>query len=749
MIADVRLAPQGLGSCASLTSSDAPLLEGPPSTRSLSCSPVSATSCDTVEPQEASALLPLPPSSAGDDSADEKSDGQLSSPKQRVDSEGLPSIYTTSLLPTPKSSVAEELTQSQTLSPEASQDGEPRELAVEERSLTDKEEESVQEEMEEEQTSELQTQATKVEEVLVATKEHTDLSSPNGTVGFRVGQRVLVGNKMSGSVRFIGPTEFASGVWVGVELDEPKGRNNGSLNNKKYFECNKNHGIFAPPSKVSIMECKDEEVSYSADFDVPSERSVCDTTELAKPKEEGSPSTEAPGADPTLSSQVSGIVEEPPISPELAADEEESSFALSSHSNSVTPLPAPPPDFSVKKEPSSPSAPVLKSQVSASWDKLSKDLVQELCNEAFESIYHIWQGRRENRRSPASHVQEEGALPLHEATHSEMERKVEAITDELLQRLLVSEAKHMCVLRRSTSHRTPASLSEYSKKRPLPTLTIPPSSHHFLSKDLSPPPLSPPSPYRCTPQPSFPAADGSADSPAPAALAVEPAAPVLRRFSSVESLSELLHTVQLTSYQCRVPSDRPTVDTLCKTVWEGFVEQGHEALHSGALARLPLGPLAEEDYPGGVDECNCRTAYVELVQRLAVDVLATLHPRQGPRPVWAHSCAVGGRLARGPPPEGSSLELLQQQVYTLLMKGQLSLQFPSASLSQPRRPGGKDVDFVDSLLIRELKAEELLWVDYSTDELQVKMRAADAILDSLLDETVVLLTDIEQRKFRC
>lgn len=47
-----------------------------------------------------------------------------------------------------------------------------------------------------------------------------------------------------GIVRFVGPTEFATGEWVGIELEGPHGKNNGSVNGKRYFECPPEHGIF-------------------------------------------------------------------------------------------------------------------------------------------------------------------------------------------------------------------------------------------------------------------------------------------------------------------------------------------------------------------------------------------------------------------------------------------------------------------------------------------------------------------------
>ena len=51
-----------------------------------------------------------------------------------------------------------------------------------------------------------------------------------------------VGNQSGKTVAYVGNTDFAPGIWVGIALDEPKGKNNGSVQGKSYFECQEKHG---------------------------------------------------------------------------------------------------------------------------------------------------------------------------------------------------------------------------------------------------------------------------------------------------------------------------------------------------------------------------------------------------------------------------------------------------------------------------------------------------------------------------
>ena len=47
-------------------------------------------------------------------------------------------------------------------------------------------------------------------------------------------------------------TSFAPGKWVGVELGEPSGKNNGTVKGKAYFTCPENCGLFVRPNQLQV-----------------------------------------------------------------------------------------------------------------------------------------------------------------------------------------------------------------------------------------------------------------------------------------------------------------------------------------------------------------------------------------------------------------------------------------------------------------------------------------------------------------
>ncbi|KAK5619970.1 hypothetical protein CRENBAI_004150 [Crenichthys baileyi] len=65
------------------------------------------------------------------------------------------------------------------------------------------------------------------------------------------GEFVTVGTNKSGTVRYVGPTDFAEGTWVGVELEVPAGKNDGSVGGKHYFHCNPGYGVLVRPDRIT------------------------------------------------------------------------------------------------------------------------------------------------------------------------------------------------------------------------------------------------------------------------------------------------------------------------------------------------------------------------------------------------------------------------------------------------------------------------------------------------------------------
>jgi dynactin 1 len=71
----------------------------------------------------------------------------------------------------------------------------------------------------------------------------------------KVGQSVsIIGDPRRGIVRFVGPTRFQTGDWVGVELDTYEGKNDGSVAGVRYFDTEQGRGMFLRPAALAIMK---------------------------------------------------------------------------------------------------------------------------------------------------------------------------------------------------------------------------------------------------------------------------------------------------------------------------------------------------------------------------------------------------------------------------------------------------------------------------------------------------------------
>ena len=90
------------------------------------------------------------------------------------------------------------------------------------------------------------------------TEERLATSGPPGVAGvsgagagasrgtLELGDRVVLGRtrKLEGSIRYYGPTAFAAGDWVGIALDAPEGKHDGTVGGLSYFRCKPGCGLF-------------------------------------------------------------------------------------------------------------------------------------------------------------------------------------------------------------------------------------------------------------------------------------------------------------------------------------------------------------------------------------------------------------------------------------------------------------------------------------------------------------------------
>ncbi|EDV97986.1 GH14394 [Drosophila grimshawi] len=71
----------------------------------------------------------------------------------------------------------------------------------------------------------------------------------------KLGQRVQVTgkNQLCGRIAYVGRTSFAGGQWFGIVLDEPRGKNNGTIRGSTYFKCPPNYGLFVRAQQLQLQ----------------------------------------------------------------------------------------------------------------------------------------------------------------------------------------------------------------------------------------------------------------------------------------------------------------------------------------------------------------------------------------------------------------------------------------------------------------------------------------------------------------
>lgn len=121
----------------------------------------------------------------------------------------------------------------------------------------------------------------------------TSPTQEGGAADFQVGDKVWVNGSKPGYVRFLGGTQFAPGQWAGIVLDEPIGKNDGSVAGVRYFQCEDGRGIFTRPSKLSKTALPEKDMNGTQASPPP-------------PPAAAAPPAPAPGSEPPPAAASTG-----------------------------------------------------------------------------------------------------------------------------------------------------------------------------------------------------------------------------------------------------------------------------------------------------------------------------------------------------------------------------------------------------------------------------------------------------------
>jgi hypothetical protein len=73
------------------------------------------------------------------------------------------------------------------------------------------------------------------------------------TLKLELGANVLVYGKHRGHIAYMGKLHYTKNELIGVVLDEPRGKNNGTLKGVQYFECSPQHGLMVSRDDIHLL----------------------------------------------------------------------------------------------------------------------------------------------------------------------------------------------------------------------------------------------------------------------------------------------------------------------------------------------------------------------------------------------------------------------------------------------------------------------------------------------------------------
>ncbi|XP_069497557.1 centrosome-associated protein 350 isoform X2 [Ambystoma mexicanum] len=617
-------------------------------------------------------------------------------------------------------------------------------------------------------------------------------------LNFQLGDRVLVSNVQPGTLRFMGGTHFAEGLWAGVELDKPEGNNDGTYNGTKYFDCEEKHGIFAPPHKIFhfttdfevITEVKDDSF-LDVDTNLQLEQEWKDQEEHKTVREEHdqTPKVKTP------------VVEQAGITLSATSLSESTDTVSRSKESSIIESLA---DVQLCHDQSPSSSPDHTNQRIAKHD-LSAEVLETsgvpitLDNHSGAPYLGVQSQEVETFTTPLLNlltqekpqIEPRSPIPSSEERVSEVGNQVEKVsllTESLLQNYVkdtvrqlqeIQKARHKKIhLSNLALHRKEAPQREESMPRGPPSYLQEPEDtttalqNLFLNSELEDEreEASSPDLYPRPDSPVFGASgqeeltkrlselelqqeflnviedeqdwfDEDFGISSRKVLPKQPEAPLPKVEPSIVKASEepilvVPHTI---------PEVEGFVCTATEELWK-WKQQGHD-LQSISLPSDFLDSSSKGDDLESISRQVYKKAVFDLTREIFGEVFAEDPNLQ--QPVWMkpyRTTSLYYRRVKNP----NNLEAIKTFLTAEVLKLCSLKKEPNIKTDWQKmmKFGRKKRDRVDHILVQELHEEEAQWVNYDEDELCVKMQLADGIFEALLRDTVRVLHEIQEKQIK-
>lgn len=111
-----------------------------------------------------------------------------------------------------------------------------------------------------------------------------------------LGSVITLTDGRQATVRFIGTTHFAVGDWIGVELAEATGKNDGAVQGERYFECDHGFGMFIRPTAIATVlqqPSRESKQTVRAGTNAPTSRAPSQSGTSAGSRKQTGPSSAA------------------------------------------------------------------------------------------------------------------------------------------------------------------------------------------------------------------------------------------------------------------------------------------------------------------------------------------------------------------------------------------------------------------------------------------------------------------------